>query len=221
MFTYSVYETRYLVNADGTADVITGLLWQAHKTVGGLTVTKDDGYTDIPSGYPAAQVDYYTLTEAECSTWLVDLNDAVAIEAELDAMIEAAGEPQIGSGTPWTEAGQLIPWVVNTAVAVGDIRVFEGQSYRCLQAHTTQIDWTPPLVPALWVIVPKDGVIPLWKQPTGAQDAYEIDAIVYWDNPNDSSNLWIYKSLIPANTTEPGRDGTFDRWWNPEQNYTP
>ena len=29
------------------------------------------------------------------------------------------------------------------------------------------------------------------------------------------SLIWIYESAIDANTTEPGRDGTFDRYWTP------
>jgi len=27
--------------------------------------------------------------------------------------------------------------------------------------------------------------------------------------------VWIYESAIAANTTEPGNDGTFDRFWTP------
>ena len=54
-----------------------------------------------------------------------------------------------------------------------------------------------------------------WVQPTGAFDAYPVGARVTHDNPNDGGAIWIYESKIPANTTEPGRDGTFDRWWQP------
>lgn len=57
--------------------------------------------------------------------------------------------------------------------------------------------------------------VPAWVQPVGAIDAYAVGELVTHDNPNDSSNIWVYESSIPANTTEPGRDGTFDRWWEP------
>ena len=45
--------------------------------------------------------------------------------------------------------------------------------------------------------------VPDWTQPTGAHDAWPLDAKVnhYGDT---------YRSLIPANTTEPGSD---PRWW--------
>lgn len=31
----------------------------------------------------------------------------------------------------------------------------------------------------------------------------------------DLSNDWIFESKIDANTTEPGTDGAFHRWWEP------
>lgn len=37
--------------------------------------------------------------------------------------------------------------------AVGDRVTFEGAEYECRQAHTSQPDWTPAAVPALWLAV--------------------------------------------------------------------
>jgi hypothetical protein len=42
------------------------------------------------------------------------------------------------------------PWVVGKAYAVGAVVTFNGSVYQCIQAHTSQSDWTPPVVPALW-----------------------------------------------------------------------
>lgn len=100
-------------------------------------------------------------------------------------------------------------------VAIDDLYQFDGDLYRVVQAHTTQANWTPPTVPALFTPVVAAGVIPAWVQPTGAQDAYAVDDQVTHDNPNDADNIWLYESAIAANTTEPGRDGTFDRYWSP------
>jgi hypothetical protein len=61
---------------------------------------------------------------------------------------------------------------------------------------------------------------PAWKQPTGAHDAYAIDAEVSHANPN-RPDVSVWKSLIAANTTIPGDDGTppdgpwYDRYWAP------
>jgi hypothetical protein len=47
------------------------------------------------------------------------------------------------SGPPdWSGAG--------VAYAVGDVVTYNGQTYKCLQAHTSQPGWTPDAVPALW-----------------------------------------------------------------------
>jgi hypothetical protein len=46
---------------------------------------------------------------------------------------------------------QTVPnWAPNTAYAVGAHVIFQGLEYKCLQAHTSQVGWEPPNVPALW-----------------------------------------------------------------------
>lgn len=44
-------------------------------------------------------------------------------------------------------------WVTNEEVVAGDTRTFEGNTYECIQNHTTQQDWTPPSVTSLWKVV--------------------------------------------------------------------
>jgi hypothetical protein len=56
-------------------------------------------------------------------------------------------------------------------VSVDDIVQYNDLLYKCVQSHTTQLDWTPDITPALWVRVQKPYVLPLWVQPTGAHDA--------------------------------------------------
>jgi hypothetical protein len=46
---------------------------------------------------------------------------------------------------------QTVPaWQPNTAYAVGALVMFNNVEYKCLQAHTSQVGWEPPNVPALW-----------------------------------------------------------------------
>lgn len=47
-----------------------------------------------------------------------------------------------------------IAWAENQSVIYGDLRTHSGTTYKCIQAHTTQADWTPNLVPALWEVIP-------------------------------------------------------------------
>jgi hypothetical protein len=86
---------------------------------------------------------------------------------------------------------------------------FGSTDYKCLQKHIIQYGWEPPSVPALWLAVPTvtDGGYPLWKQPTGAHDAYNTgDKVVLSEV--------VYTSKIDGNTTDPGSD---ERWWEAEQ----
>lgn len=96
---------------------------------------------------------------------------------------------------------ELFPlWAADTAYAPG-VRVrYDEKLYRCEQAHTSQAGWEPPAVPALWTEVAKPGEIPVWRQPTGAQDAYMTgDKVHYPDAAGD-----IYVSTIDNNVWEPG-----------------
>lgn len=95
---------------------------------------------------------------------------------------------------------ELFPaWAADTAYAA-DVRVrFDGKLYRCVQAHTSQTGWEPDKTPALWTEVAKPGEIPVWKQPTGAQDAYNKGDKVWYPEKNTK----IYESLIDANVYSP------------------
>lgn len=54
---------------------------------------------------------------------------------------------------------QAADWAVGIYYNVGDIVTYNGDSYQCLQAHTSQSNWKPPNTPALWqlVTVPNPG----------------------------------------------------------------
>lgn len=68
-------------------------------------------------------------------------------------------------------------WQADTDYSVNDIRKFDGQVYRCVQAHTSQPNWTPSQVHALWIVKHtknKDKPKP-FVQPQGAHDAYMKD----------------------------------------------
>jgi hypothetical protein len=87
-------------------------------------------------------------------------------------------------------------WAVGTAYSIGALVAYQDGLYQCLQAHTSQADWAPDIVPALWLSKTPVGVIPDWVQPTGAQDAYQTgDRVLY--------NGQVYESLIDANVWSP------------------
>jgi len=95
------------------------------------------------------------------------------------------------------------PWQVDVSYILG-IRVrYDGKLYRCEQAHTSQENWTPDITPALWTEVAEPGVIPVWRQPTGAQDAYRIGDKVHY--PDEEGPVYI--CTIDYNVYAPGVAG--------------
>lgn len=98
------------------------------------------------------------------------------------------------------EAVELFPaWATDTAYEQ-ERRIHYGDKlYRCVQAHTSQTDWTPDQTPALWTEVAKPGEIPVWRQPTGAQDAYMTGDKVHF--PDEAGP--VYVSTIDNNVWAP------------------
>lgn len=89
-------------------------------------------------------------------------------------------------------------WAVGIQYLPGQIRRWKEKLYRCVQAHTSQADWTPDVVPALWTAISDPAEEwPEWSQPIGAHDAYGLGAKVSCDGKH-----WI--STINANIWRPG-----------------
>lgn len=92
---------------------------------------------------------------------------------------------------------ELFPvWAIDIAYAVDDRVQHEGTLYKCVQAHTSQENWTPDATPALWVIVTVEEW-PEWVQPAGSHDSYAKDAKV-----THNGERWI--SDVDSNVWEPG-----------------
>ena len=99
------------------------------------------------------------------------------------------------------EAVQLYPaWTVGESYEPETRIRYGGRLYRCEQAHTAQADWTPDATPALWTEVAKPGEIPVWKQPTGAQDAYMTGDKVHYPDKGGP----VYISTVDNNVWQPG-----------------
>ena len=95
---------------------------------------------------------------------------------------------------------ELFPaWEIERLCKVGERLRYGGKLYRVVQAHTSQEGWEPPNVPALFTEVAKPGEIPVWVQPTGAQDAYNTGDKVHYP---DAAGV-IYVSTIDGNVWAP------------------
>lgn len=94
-------------------------------------------------------------------------------------------------------------WEPNTAYSRGDKLVYEGLAYEIIQAHTSQSDWLPNELPALYKLLYQtstdDGtiVIPEWKQPLGGHDTCNTGDLVFHEGKT-------WESTMDGNVWEPG-----------------
>ena len=94
-------------------------------------------------------------------------------------------------------------WQIGKAYAAGDFLTYgknsvgDPQLYKVVLAHTSQVDWLPDIVPSLYVAVGlDDSGYPVWSQPTGAHDAYNVGDVVNY-------NGTLYQSLADGNVYSP------------------
>lgn len=98
------------------------------------------------------------------------------------------------------EGIELYPyWAPDTSYIIDDRIRYNEKLYKVVQAHTSQSNWTPDLTPALYTEVAPVGTIPVWHQPTGAQDAYNTGDKVHY--PDEEGPVYI--SLIDNNVWSP------------------
>src|SRR5215472_2106461 len=94
---------------------------------------------------------------------------------------------------------QAIPnWQPNTAYAVGALVMFNNVEYKCIQAHTSQVGWEPPNVPALWQ--------PVSGSPT--------------PTPTPTATPTPTPAATPTPTPPPGGGGSCAAPWSSSQVYT-
>lgn len=119
------------------------------------------------------------------------------LSSDYEAVILAEAG-QIDNTTAAEHAAQFGEWAYPVAYKIGAIRRYEGRLYQCVQAHTSQIDWTPPAAASLWAeIADPAEEWPKWAQPIGAHDAYNAG-----DKVSHNSKKW--KSTCDGNVWEPG-----------------
>ena len=94
---------------------------------------------------------------------------------------------------------ELYPvWADDVSYVAGDRVRYDGVLYKCLQAHTSQPDWTPDAAPSLWakVLIPDPDVIPEWEQPDSTNPYMTGDKVTH------NGKTWV--SDVDNNVWEPG-----------------
>jgi hypothetical protein len=92
-------------------------------------------------------------------------------------------------------------WKAGLELIRNEVVIFQNKTYRVLQAHTSQSNWTPNNTASLFVIQPPVGIIPNWSDyPTSSTFFWRLNDIV-----NHNGKTWISRN--DANTWEPGTVG--------------
>ena len=91
-------------------------------------------------------------------------------------------------------------WAPGLDLAADQRISYDGVLYRVVQPHTSQAGWEPDKTPALFTAIPRPGEIPVWRQPTGAQDAYMAGDKVHFPELSDP----VYVSTVDNNVWAPG-----------------
>lgn len=119
------------------------------------------------------------------------------------AFVAMAENGDIDEITAGEHMSIFAPWEPNISYSVGNLRVYpadggEQKLYKCIQAHTSQSNWTPDIAKSLWTTASDPAIeYPDWSQPVGAHDAYQTG-----DKVSHKNKHWV--STIDNNVWEPG-----------------
>ena len=85
---------------------------------------------------------------------------------------------------------------VDKLYKVDDIFKYENKLYKVIQEHTSQEGWITSELPALYLNMMPENVIPEWIAPIGSHDAYNAGDKVIFEGE-------VYESIIDSNTWSP------------------
>lgn len=90
-----------------------------------------------------------------------------------------------------------VAYKIKDVFRYGENSVGDPQLYQVLQDHTSTAEWTPDTATSLYkkIGISEEG-IPVWVQPLGATDAYNIGDVVMYNGQK-------YQSLINTNVWSP------------------
>lgn len=122
-----------------------------------------------------------------------NVSDTTAI-----AFVVLAESGAIDEVTATEHTDVFAAWEPGVSYIVGNLRTYDNVLYKCVQAHTSQSDWTPPVTLALWAKAGDPAEEwPEWSQPIGAHDAYAAG-----DKVSHNNKHWV--SNVNGNVWEPG-----------------
>ena len=186
---------------------INGTLYDKHEVtrldvrIGGsiqcnVKSTTSDGAFNVSRTFALPYEDGAKLAGLEAKLWVLPaFEEYDDTDPHLDEVLEILTDEQ---AVVVPDAFQK--WKPNTEYKVGDRRNHEGVLYKCLQAHTSQEDYSPDKAASLWarMLNPDPEVIPVWEQPDST-NPYMIGDKVHYPTIDDP----VYESTIDNNVYSP------------------
>lgn len=140
-----------------------------------------------------------TITEVDGGEILLNIQEDLSAAQNVGGIVfvTLAESESLDDVTIIEHSDLFLPWVFPAEYKAGDIRRYGEKLFKCLQAHTSQEDWSPDKAVSLWKEIgnPEDEY-PVWSQPIGAGDAYMIGDKVTYKGEH-------YISLIDNNVWSP------------------
>lgn len=122
------------------------------QTTSGTAQTVNLTVTGAPAGVTAtvspssvqsggsATLNVSVAASVPAATYNLTVTGTGSVSHSSSYSLVVTSDPGPGNGT----------WAAGTTYKAGDTVTYNGISYRCLQGHTAQVGWEPPIVPALW-----------------------------------------------------------------------
>lgn len=137
-----------------------------------------------------------TVSDAELRAREI-IERAMRLRSYLDSVVapDISDEDAKSDDTP----ALIFPlWNPGEDYVVGDRVRYDDMVYRVVQSHTSQIDWTPDTVPALYTKLrggQVDPTIEEWEQPTAENPYQKGDRVKHLER--------FWESLVNGNVWEP------------------
>lgn len=181
---------KFIFGGEITAEDIEALM-SGYFTINGIEY---EGYNTL--GEISVIVGKITTAEQQLQVVEEELN---ATKAEHEEYVDQVAVilPALDDETALSAIGLFPVWEEGKAYAVDERISYNDVLYRVVQNHTSQVEWTPDITPALYVeVVVSESGYDIWVQPTGAHDAYHKGDVVEY-------NGVLYISLIDGNVYVP------------------
>ncbi len=182
------------VNAAKGTFTLNGVVYTGFENLISIQKMYDTGIEGVTTTYDVILRNTNNSFEIITGGSNLTIDEAMSIRRDIENMAKNLADED-SEAYAWA----FPAWSGNSvAYAVGDRVAYETLLYKCVQAHTSQPDWTPTAAVSLWVRVTDPAIeYPDWVQPAGAHDAYNKG-----DKVSHNGKHWI--SDVDANVWEPG-----------------